>query len=91
MLFAWIGFLRADAGPIPQEVQEETNDFLQQPYIPLKYVGALRDKAGNRAGMMMIFEVDDRHAAEVLVESSPYLKAGLYEDHRLYEYQDEVG
>ena len=32
-----------------------------------------------------------RAAAEALVESSPYLKAGLYEDHRLYEYQDEVG
>jgi len=41
--------------------------------------------------MMMIFEVADRAAAEAFVEGSPYLDAGLYEDHRLYEYRTEVG
>ena len=35
----------------------------------------------------MIFERDDREAAESFVAESPYLRAGLYEDHRLYEYQ----
>ncbi len=91
MLFAWMGFLKAGAEPIPQSVQQQTNDFLSQPYIPIRSVGQLRDEAGNRAGMMMVFEVDDRAAAEALVENSPYLKAGLYEDHHLYEYRDEVG
>lgn len=91
MLFAWMGFLKADAEPIPQSVQEQTNDFLSQPFIPIRSVGQLRDEAGKRAGMMMVFEVDDRAAAEALVENSPYLKAGLYEDHHLYEYRDEVG
>jgi uncharacterized protein YciI len=91
MLFAWMGFLKSAAGPIPQSVQEQTNDFLQQPYIPIRSVGQLRDEQGNRAGMMMIFEVDDRAAAEALVENSPYLKAGLYEDHHLFEYVTEVG
>ena len=41
--------------------------------------------------MMMIFEHGSRGAAEALVEDSPYLKAGLYEDHRLYEFANEVG
>lgn len=91
MLFAWMGFLKPDAGPVPQSVQQQTNDFLQQPFIPIRSVGQLRDETGRRAGMMMIFEVEDRAAAEALVASSPYLNAGLYETHHLYEYADEVG
>ena len=91
MLFAWMGFLKTGAGPVPQDVQQQTNDFLQQPYITIRSVGPLRDENGRRAGMMMVFEVDDRAAAEALVANSPYLTAGLYADHRLYEYANEVG
>jgi uncharacterized protein YciI len=91
MLFAWIGFLRAGAEPIPQSVQEQTNDFLQQPYMTIHSVGPLRNADGARAGMMMIFEVDSRKTAEAFVRTSPYLNAGLYEDHGLYEYHNEVG
>ena len=91
MLYAWMGFLKSDAGPIPQSVQEETTDFLSQPYITIHTVGQLRDESGKRVGMMMIFEVPDREAAETFVESSPYLRAGLYEEHRLHEYLLEVG
>jgi uncharacterized protein YciI len=91
MIFVWMGFLKENAGPVPQDVQEQTNDFLQQPYISFQSVGPLRDESGRRAGMMMIFDVEDHAAAQALVESSPYLKAGLYEDHKLYEYQSEIG
>jgi uncharacterized protein YciI len=91
MLFVWMGFLRPDAEPIPQEVQQQTSDFLQQPYIKIHSVGPLRDESGRRAGMMMMFEVDDRSAAEALVKNSPYLAAGLYETHHLFEYANEVG
>ena len=91
MLFAWMGFLKADAGPVPQDVQQQTTDFLSQPYIDIQFVGPLRDAEGRRAGMMMIFDVADRGAAEAFVKTSPYLDAGLYEDYRLYEYQSEVG
>ena len=91
MLFAWMGFLKADADPIPQSVQQLTSSFLSQPYIDIHSVGPLRDADGRRAGMMMIFDVADRAAAEAFVKGSPYLEAGLYEDHRLYEYQNEVG
>ncbi|MFL6766221.1 MAG: YciI family protein [Sphingomicrobium sp.] len=91
MLYAWMGFLKPDAAPVPQSVQQQTSDFLQQPYIIIHSVGPLRDETGRRAGMMMVFEADDRTAAEALVNESPYLNAGLYEDYRLYEYQNEVG
>jgi hypothetical protein len=90
MLFAWIGFLKEGSEP-DQQVQIETSAFLQQPYVPIRYAGALRDGRGKRAGMMMIFEADDRAAAEALVASSPYLRAGLYKRHDLFEYQNEVG
>jgi hypothetical protein len=91
MLFAWMGFLKPDAEPIPQSVQLQTTDFLSQPYIDISHVGPLLDSGGRRAGMMMIFDVPDRAAAEAFVNTSPYLDAGLYEDHRLYEYRTEIG
>jgi uncharacterized protein YciI len=91
MLFVWIGFLKAGNDHVPQSVQLQTNDFLQQPYIRIQHVGQLRDRSGKRAGMMMIFEIDDRARAEAFVKDSPYLNAGLYEEHHLFEYLTEVG
>ena len=90
MLYAWMGFLK-DGAAVPQSVQQQTTAFLSQPLINIHSVGPLRDAEGRRAGMMMIFEVESRAAAEALVRESPYLQAGLYEDHHLYEYQNEVG
>jgi uncharacterized protein YciI len=91
MLFAWMGFIKAGDEIIPQEVNQQTNDFLQQPYLPIHSVGPLCDENGRRAAMLMIFEAEDRTAAEALVESSPYRNAGLYEQHYLFEYRNEVG
>jgi uncharacterized protein YciI len=88
MLYAWIGFLKPGAGPIAQSVQEMATDFLSQPLIDIRMVGPLLDASGERAGMMMIFERDNRESAESFVGESPYLRASLYDDHRLYEYQD---
>jgi uncharacterized protein YciI len=90
MLFAWIGFLKEGSEP-DQEVQQQVNSFLQQPYVPIHAAGALRDGGRKRAGMMMLFEAQDRSAAEALVADSPYLRAGLYERHDLYEFQNEIG
>ena len=91
MLYAWIGFLKPDADPVPETVQQLSTDFLAQPLIKIHSAGPLRDADGRRAGMMMIFEHDSREGAEKFVADSPYLKADLYEDHRLYEYVNEVG
>ena len=91
MLYAWIGFLKLGVESIPASVQEGATGFLSQPLIKILTAGPLRDASGKRSGMMMIFEHDNRAAAEAFVSESPYLKAGLYEDHRLYEYANEVG
>jgi uncharacterized protein YciI len=91
MLFAWIGFIKAGDEIIPQDVNRETNDFLQQPYLTIHSVGPLCDENGRRSAMLMIFEAPDRAAAEALVANSPYRRAGLYAEHHLYEYRNEVG
>lgn len=91
MLYAWIGFLKPDADAVSQSVQHETTDFLAQPLIKIHSAGQLRGPGGERAGMLMIFEHESRESAESFVSGSPYLKGGLYEDHRLYEYINEVG
>lgn len=90
MLFVWLGFLKEGSEP-DQQVQIDTTGFLEQPLVKIRAAGALRNEAGRRAGMMMIFEVDDRPAAEALVANSPFLRAGLYDEHHLLEYQDEIG
>jgi uncharacterized protein YciI len=91
MLYAWIGFLKPEANSIPASLQESATDFLSQPLIKIRAAGPLRDASGKRSGMMMIFEHDSLAAAETFVADSPYLKADMYEDHRLYEYANEVG
>jgi uncharacterized protein YciI len=91
MLFAWMGFIKPGAETIPQQVNQESNDFLQQPFLSIHSVGPLCDENGRKAAMLMIFEADDRKAAEALAESSPYRNAGIYERHYLFEFRDEVG
>ena len=91
MLYVWIGFLKAGADPVSASVQQQTNDFLAQPLIKIHSAGPLRGPSGDREGALMIFEHESRESAEEFVSESPYLNAGLYEDHRLYEYQNEVG
>ena len=91
MLFTWIGFIKQGGETIPQDVNLQTNEFLSQPYLKIHSVGPLCDANGRRAAMMMTFEADDRAAAEALVESSPYRRAGIYDRFDLYEYRNEVG
>jgi uncharacterized protein YciI len=90
MQFVWLGLMKEPTEP-SQQVQQQTNEFLEQPFIPIRAAGALRDADGKRAGMMMIFEAESREAAEALARSSPFLKAGLYDQHLLLEFRNEVG
>lgn len=91
MHYAWIGYLKPDIHEIPPSLQLQTNAFLEQPVIKILAAGPLRDSSGKRAAMMMVFDHDSREDAEKFVADSPYLKADLYGDHRLYEFDNEVG
>jgi hypothetical protein len=89
MQFVWLGFLKT--GEIDPAMQQQISGFLEQPYIPIESAGALRKPAGERAGYLVIFEADDRAAAEALVRESPLRQAGLYSEFHLFEYQNVVG
>jgi uncharacterized protein YciI len=90
MQFVWIGFLKS-GDPIDPSMQEQISQFLQQPYIPIGSAGQLHGADGGRAGYLVIFEADNRAAAEALVRESPLRSAGLYSEYHLFEYQHEVG
>lgn len=90
MQFVWMGFLKSNE-PIGQAVQQHISDFLQQPFIPIDSAGVLRGATGERSGYLLIFEAEDRAAAEALVRESPVRDAGLYREYHLFEYQNEVG
>jgi uncharacterized protein YciI len=91
MLYAWMGFLKPGAVRVPLSVEEQTNEFLGQPLLKIHFAGPLRNRAGEREAMLLIFEHSTREGAESYVADSPYLRAGLYENHRLYEFDNEVG
>lgn len=90
MQFVWMGFLKAGES-IEPAMQMQISQFLQQPYIPIQAAGALRNETGERAGYLLLFEAENRDAAETLVRGSPIRDAGLYSEYHLFEYQNEVG
>ena len=90
MQFVWMGFLKSD-DPIDPAVQQQISSFLQQPLIPIQSAGVLRKPGGERAGYLVLFEAENRAAAEALVRESPVRDAGLYSEYHLFEYHSEVG
>jgi len=90
MQFVWIGFLKS-SDPIEPKIQQQISSFLQQPIIHIENAGVLRNADGRRAGYLVIFEAENRAAAEALVHESPLRAAGLYSEFHLLEYQEEVG
>jgi hypothetical protein len=91
MRFVWIGFLKEAARPIDPATQHQVSNFIGQPFIDVRSVGALRNAAGEREAMIMIFDMDSREAAEAYVATSPFRDAGLYAHYHLYEFADQVG
>jgi hypothetical protein len=90
MQFIWMGFLKSGE-PIDPELQQQISSFLQQPFIPIQSAGLLRKAGGERAGYLVLFEAENRAAAEALVRESPVRDAGLYSEYHLFEYHSEVG
>jgi hypothetical protein len=90
MLFVWMGILKS-GDPIDPAIQQQISGFLEQPYLPIESAGVLRDEEGQRKGYLVLFEAENRAAAEALVAESPVRQAGLYSEYHLYEFQAEVG
>ena len=56
----------------------EFGDHMRQPLLSIRLVGALADEAGNREGVLLMMETEDRSQLDHFLEISPYSQAGLY-------------
>ena len=90
MQFTWMGFLKSGE-PIDPALQQQISSFLEQPYIAIQSAGTLHNAQGERAGYLVVFDAENRAAAEALVRESPVRDAGLYSEYHLFEYRNEVG
>ena len=77
-------------GPIEPSIQQAISGFLEQPYIKISSAGVLRNAEGQPSGYLLIFDAEDRAAAEALVHESPLRRAGLYGEFHLFGFQNEV-
>lgn len=91
MIFLMTGMLKAGVRTISQDIQQLTNDFIGQPLVAIRTAGELLNDAGDRVGMMLLVELDDRAAADQFMRDSPYFRADLYEDVRIFDFRPEVG
>jgi uncharacterized protein YciI len=60
-------------------LHEAFSDHLRQPLMHIRLAGAIRHAdTGERAGVLLMIEADDRKAIDHFLEQSPYNAAGLY-------------
>jgi uncharacterized protein YciI len=66
-------------------------EHMRQPLLHIHLVGALRDEAGERVGLLLMMEADERALVDRFLESSPYNAAGLYRDVKIDVLEIEAG
>ncbi len=90
MQFIWMGYLKPEQ-PIDQAVQQQISEFLQQPYIAINAAGMLRGPLAERSGNLVVFEAEDRAAAEAPLRESQVRNASLHSEYHLFEFQNQLG
>lgn len=80
MLFALICRDKPGHLQLRRDTRPEHLDFLDGLGDRLKLAGPLLDSQGDPNGTLAIIEAEDLAAAEALVATDPYAKAGLFED-----------
>jgi uncharacterized protein YciI len=91
MLFAVMGFFKPDVDTSPAELQADLNEHLAQPALRIALAGYLRNRAGQRTGLMGLIEAQSFDRAEAYLHASPYFQAGLYGQVEVLEFDGEVG
>jgi uncharacterized protein YciI len=64
---------------------------LEQPLMPIRLAGPLRDAKGEQTGFMLLIEAQSFAEADDFVKSSPHLEAGLYDRVEIEQLDPEVG
>lgn len=91
MLFAMMGFFKADADPSPPGLQDEFNEHLGQPLTRVRLAGYLRNRANERTGFLGLIEAESFDRAEAYLHGSPYFQGGLYRHVEVLQLDVEVG
>jgi uncharacterized protein YciI len=91
MLFALIGFFRADAEPERDRIHERLNEYLAQPFRRVRFGGPLWDASGRRTGGLILLEADGFEQARAFLAANPYIAAGLYERTEVHRLDAQVG
>jgi len=91
VLYAITAHFRPGAEPTRQAIHEQYNEHLQQRHPHVRLAGPLRDEEGNRIGVLILLDADDRAQAERFTQASPYTRADLYERVEIASLDIEVG
>ena len=79
MHFALTAHDRPGALPLRLEVRPVHLDYLRAIAGSIVFAGPMLDAEGKPCGSIIVYDAEDKAAAEKLVNDDPYSKAGLFE------------
>jgi uncharacterized protein YciI len=83
MLYSVIARFKPGVEAERDALHEAFSDHLRQPLLHIRLAGAIRHAdTGEREGVLLMIEADDRQAIDHFLKLSPYNTAGLYD--RIY-------
>jgi uncharacterized protein YciI len=91
MLFAVMGFFRLEANSEAVKLLPALNAHLGQPGLAIRLAGFLKDRHGNRAGLLVCLEADGFAATDAYLKESPFVEHDMYERVEVVEFCLEVG
>lgn len=91
MLFSVVAHFKPGAAARTPVTALEFTSHLEQPLMPIRLAGPLRNARGEQTGFMAILEAQSFADADNFVRSSPNLEAGLYERVDVEQLEPEVG
>ncbi|WP_246669023.1 YciI family protein [Ancylobacter sp. TS-1] len=87
MQFVLTAHDRPGALPLRLETRPAHLDYLRAIAGSLVFAGPMLDEEGKPCGSVMVYEAEDRAAAEKLMAEDPYSKAGLFAKTELMGYR----
>lgn len=91
MLFSVVAHFKPGAAAKAAATALAFTDHLEQPLMPIRVAGPLRNAKGEHSGFMAIIEAKSFAEVDGFVKSSPNSEAGLYERVDIDELEPEVG
>ena len=92
MLYSVIARFKPGVDAEREALHAAFGDHLRQPLLHIRLVAQIRHpETGERLGVLLLMESDDRKAIDHFLELSPYRAAGLYERIEIDELLIEAG